>query len=170
MKLLPVNSLRQLPACLGLLLTVSLAGCSNPMAVSKDVNSRYYSIPSGSKLILHQDLKVPDGKAHINIQNGRTAAGLDNWTVGCELEVRKLGPGVVTADTFTITRAEVSREWINRPSTMRFYRILYLKSDTQPNVMNMECQYWSYPLHGDVIPIAEIREALGGIASLEFVQ
>ena len=173
MKLSPVNNRRLLPACPGLLLTiltVLFAGCSNPMAVSKDVNSRYYSIPSGSRLILHQDLKVPDGKAHINIQHGRTAAGLDNWTVGCELEVRKLGPGVVTADTFIIRRAEVSREWINRPSTMRFYRTLYLQSDTQPNVMNMECQYWSYPLHGDVIPIAEIREALGGIASLEFVQ
>lgn len=170
MRLSTVNYLHRLPACPGLLLAVMLAGCSNPMAVSKDVNSRYFSIPSGSRLILHQDLKVPAGKAHINIQNGRTAAGLDNWTVGCELEVRKLGPGVVTADTFIIRRAEISREWVNRPSTMRFYRTLYLKSDTQPNVMNMECQYWSYPLHGDVIPIAEIREALGGIASLEFAQ
>ena len=170
MKLLASNNLRRLPACLGLLLAVSLAGCSNPMAVSKDVNSRYYSIPSGSKLILHQDLKVPSGKAHINIQHGKVAAGLDNWTVGCDLEVRKLGPGVVTADTFTITRAEVSQEWINRPSTMRFYRTLYLKSDNQPNVMNMECQYWSYPLEGDVIPVSEMREALGSVASLEFVQ
>ena len=170
MKLSAVNNLHRLPACLGLLLAVSLVGCSNPMAVSKDVNSRYYSIPSGSRLILHQDLNVPAGKAHINIQNGRTAAGLDNWTVGCDLEVRKLGPGVVTADTFTITRAEVSREWINRPSTMRFYRTLYLKSDTQPNVMNMECQYWAYPLHGDVIPVSEMREALGSVASLEFAQ
>jgi len=170
MKHIAVNDLRLFTACFGLLLAVSLAGCSNPMAVSKDVNSRYYSIPSGSKLILHQDLNVPAGKAHINIQNGRTAAGLDNWTVGCELEVRKLGPGVVTADTFTITRAEVSREWINRPSTMRFYRTLYLKSDNQPNVMNMECQYWSYPLEGDVIPVSEMREALGSVASLEFVQ
>jgi hypothetical protein len=169
MKLLAVNNLRIFTACLGLLLTVSLAGCSNPMAVSKDVNSRYYSIPSGSSLILHQDLKVPAGKAHINIQHGKVLPGLDNWSVGCELEVRKLGPGVVTADTFVITRAEVSREWVNRPSTMRFYRTLYLKSDTQPNVMNMVCQYWAYPLHGDVIPVSEMREALGSVASLEFV-
>ncbi|MGB5180112.1 MAG: hypothetical protein WBP44_15455 [Gammaproteobacteria bacterium] len=169
MKLHVFNKLH-LPAFgAGIVLTGALAAC-NPMAVSKDVNSRYYSIPSGSKLILHQDLKVPAGKAHINIQHGRTAAGLDNWTVGCELEVRKLGPGVVTADTFIITRAEVSREWVNRPSTMRFYRTLYLESDTQPNVMNMECQYWSYPLHGDTIPVSEMREALGGVATLEFAQ
>ena len=170
MKLSRIYKRWLLPACPGLVLTASLAACSNPMAVTKDVNSRYYSIPSGSKLILHQDLNVPAGKAHINIQHGKAAAGLDNWTVGCELEVRKLGPGVVTADTFIIRRAEISREWVNRPSTIRFYRTLYLKSDTQPNVMQMECQYWSYPMYGDVIPIAEIREALGSVATLEFAQ
>ena len=88
MKPLAVNNLRILTACLGLLLTVALAGCSNPRAVSKDVNSRYYSIPSGSSLILHQDLKVPAGKAHINIQHGKVLPGLDNWTVG----LRTRGP------------------------------------------------------------------------------
>jgi hypothetical protein len=169
MKFPAICSLRQALAGPGILLAATLAAC-NPMAVSKDVNSNYYSIPSGSKLVLHQDLKIPSGKAHVNIQHGKAAAGLDNWTVGCQLEVRKLGPGVVTADTFTITRATVSREWVNRPSTMRFYRTLYLKSDTQPNVMQMECQYWSYPLQGDDIPMAEIREALGPVASLEFAQ
>jgi len=153
-------------AAANVVLIVALVGCAS----THDVDSRYFSIPSGSKLILHQDLNVPSGKAHINIQHGRTAAGLDNWTVGCELEVRKLGPGVVTADAFIIRRAEVSREWINRPSTMRFYRTMYLKSDTQPNVMNMECQYWAYPLHGDEIPVADMREALGDIASFEFAQ
>ena len=152
-----------------MLLAATLTGC-NPMAVTKDVNSNYYSIPSGSRLVLHQDLKVPSGKAHINIQHGKVAAGLDNWDVGCQLEVRKLGPGAVAAGTFTITRATISQEWVNYPNTMRFYRTLYLQSDTQPNVMQMECQYWSYPLHGDAIPMAAIHEALGPVASLEFAQ
>jgi hypothetical protein len=169
MKLYAIGSLRLAQAGPGILLAMSLAAC-NPMAVSKDVNSRYYSIPSGSKLILHQDLNVPAGKAHVDIQHGSIAAGLDNWTVGCQLEVRKLGPGVVMADTLTITRAEVSREWVTRPNIMRFYRTLYLKSDTQPDVMNMVCQYWSYPLQGDVIPVSEMREALGSVATFEFAQ
>ncbi|MEN8206333.1 MAG: hypothetical protein ABFS24_09995, partial [Pseudomonadota bacterium] len=147
-----------------IVLAVALAGCAS----THDINSRYYSIPSGSKLILHQDLNVPSGKAHISIQHGEVVHGLDNWTVGCELEVRKLGPGVVTAETLTIRRAEVSQEWINRPHTMRFYRTLYLQSDAQPDVMNMVCQYWSYPLHGDDIPVADMREALGNVASFEF--
>ncbi|MGB5715788.1 MAG: hypothetical protein WBN81_01710 [Gammaproteobacteria bacterium] len=169
MKLHAFNKSGLLTLSVGIVLTVALAAC-NPMAASRDINSPYYSIQANSKLILHQDLNVPAGKAHIDIQHGKVAAGLDNWTVGCQLEVRKLGPGVVTADTFIIRRAEVSQEWINRPSTMRFYRTLYLKSDTQPNVMQMVCQYWSYPLEGHSIPVAEMREALGSVATLEFAQ
>ena len=169
MKINTINRLRLAAASVTIVLTVSLAAC-NPMAASRNIDSPYYTIQANSKLILHQDLNVPPGKAHVNIQHGQGAAGLNNWDVGCQLEVRKLGPGVVTADTFIIRRAEVSQEWINRPSTMRFYRTLYLKSDTQPNVMQMVCQYWSYPLQGHSIPVAEMREALGSVATLEFAQ
>jgi hypothetical protein len=154
-------------ASLVLVLTSMLAACAQQM---HNVDSNYYSIPSGSKLILHQNLNIPAGKAHVNIQGGGSKAGLNNFNVGCEIEVRKLGPSVVTADTFIITRAESSQEWVNRPSTMRFYRTMYLKSDTQPNVMNMVCQYWDYPLHGKEISVAEMREALGSVVSFEFAQ
>ncbi len=149
---------------------VLVASACNPMARTQDVNSRYYSIPAGSRLVLHQDLNYPEGKAHVDIQHGRVVPALDNWAVGCELELRKLGPGVVTADTFTVRRAEVSREWVNRPSTMRFYRTIYLDSAKQSNVIKMVCQTWDYPLHGDDIPMSEIHEALGGVATLEFAQ
>ena len=158
---------RWVSASLILVLTAVLVACAQQM---NNVNSNYYSIPSGSKLVLRQDLNIPAGKAHVNIQGGGSAAGLNNFNVGCEIEVRKLGPGVVKADTFTITRAESSQEWINRPSTMRFYRTMYLKSDTQPGVMKMVCQYWDYPLHGKDISVAEMREALGNVASFEFAQ
>jgi hypothetical protein len=154
-------------ASLVLVLTSMLAACAQQM---HNVDSNYYSIPSGSKLILHQNLNIPAGKAHVNIQGGGSKAGLNNFNVGCEIEVRKLGPSVVTADTFIITRAESSQEWVNRPSTMRFYRTMYLKSDTQPNVMSMVCQYWDYPLHGKEISVAEMREALGSVVSFEFAQ
>ena len=146
-----------------------LSACS-PMAASKDVNSPYYSIPSGSTLILHQDVNYPEGRAHINIQHGRIVPGLDNWTVGCQIDLRELGPGVVRADTFTVRRAEVNQEWVNRPNVMRWFRTLYLESADQPNVIKMVCQTWDYPLHGDDIPMSAIREALGSVATLEFAQ
>jgi hypothetical protein len=167
MKVSRITRSRWVSASFIILLTAALAACAQQM---HNVDSRYFSIPSGSKLILHKDLNIPAGKAHVDIQGGGSKAGLNNFNVGCEIEVRKLGPGVVKADTFTITRAESSREWINQPSTMRFYRTMYLKSDSQPNVMNMVCQYWDYPLHGDDISVDEMREALGDVASFEFAQ
>ena len=150
-----------------IILATILSACAQQM---HNVNSPYYDIPSGSKLILHQDLNVPAGKAHVDIQHGMVSNGLDNWDVGCQLEVRELGPGMVSADTFIVRRAEVSQNWINRPSTMRFYRTLYLQSDNQPNVMQLVCQFWSYPLEGHGISGTEIREVLGSVATLEFAQ
>jgi hypothetical protein len=166
MKIHAIDRLNPMRLAAVIVLTIALSGC----AQMHDVDSPYYDIPSDSKLILHQDLNVPAGKAHVDIQHGMVIAGLDNWDVGCQLEVRDLGPGMVSADTFTISRAEVSQEWVNRPSTMRFYRTLYLQSDNQPNVMQMVCQFWSYPLQGHGISGAEIREALGSVATLEFAQ
>jgi hypothetical protein len=149
-----------------LILAITLSAC----AQMHNINSPFYEIPSGSKLILNQELNVPAGKAHINLQNGQVVAGLDNWNVGCQLEVRDLGPGVVSADTFTIRRAEFSQNWINRPNTMRYYRTLYLQSDNQPNVMQMVCQFWSYPLEAHGISVSEMRTALGSVATLDFAQ
>jgi hypothetical protein len=148
----------------------ALTGCGNPMAVKNDIDSQFFYIRPGSKLILHQDVKIGAGRAHASFQHGKVVAGLDNYTVGCELDVRNLGPGTVSAGTFTISRAESSQEWISQPNIMRFYRVIYLQSDTQPDVLRLTCQDWDGPLMGTDITIPEIRDALGGYFSFEFAQ
>jgi hypothetical protein len=155
---------------LAVLVTASISGCPNPMAVKEDVNSQFFYIRPGSSLILHQDVNIPNERAHVSFQHGQLVAGLDNYAVGCELAVRKLGPGVVSAGTFTVSRAESSQEWISRPSIMQFYRVIYLKSDTQPDVLTLTCQDWDGPLQGKDISVPEMREALGGYFSFEFAQ
>ena len=152
------------------LVMMSLTGCGNPMAVKNDVDSPFFYIRPGSKLILHQDVNIAAGLAHASFQHGKVVPGLDNYAVGCVLDIRDLGPGMVSADSFTITRAESSQEWISRPNIMKFYRVIYLKSETQPGVLRLTCQDWDDPLLGKDISVPEIREALGGIASFEFVQ
>ena len=148
----------------------SLAGCAYNQEVKRDIDSPFYKILPGSKLVLHQDLNIAAERSHVSIQHGETSPGLDNYAVGCQLEVRKLGPGVVSADTFTVSRAESSQEWISRPNIMKFYRIIYLKSDKQPDVMNLTCQDWDGPMMGKAISVAEMREALGSIITFEFAQ
>lgn len=155
---------------LAVFIVASLAGCPNPMAVKDDVDSQFFDIRPGSKLTLHQDVSISSGQAHASFQHGKVVSGLDNYAVGCELDVRKLGPGSVSADTFTIKRAESSQEWISQPNIMRFYRVMYLQSDSQPDVLHLTCQDWDGPLMGRDISVAEMREALGGIFSFEFAQ
>jgi hypothetical protein len=157
--------LRWFPA---LVIVVCISGCPNPMAVKDEVNSQFFEIRPGSQWILHQDLSIRSGQAHTNFQHGKVTNGLDNYSVGCTLEVRDLGPGSVSTGRFTIRRAESSTEWINHPNIMKFYRVMYLQSDTQPGVMQLTCQDWDGPLMGKDITVPEMREALGNIASFEF--
>jgi len=138
------------------------------LAQKYDINSQFYEIPAGSKLILNRPLDIPADRAHVDIQSGRSGAGANQYAVNCQLEVRTLGPGRVQPDTFDISRAENSKEWVSQPSIMRFYRILHLKSSTQPDVMNLMCQDWDGPLLGRKVSIPEMRAALGDVITLEF--
>ena len=158
------------PWITAVLVLAAITGCGNLMAVKNDVDSQFFYIRPGSKLILHQDVDIGSGSSHASFQHGKVVPGLDNYTVGCELDVRNLGPATVSAGTFTISRAESSQEWISQPNIMRFYRVIYLQSDTQPDVLRLTCQDWDGPLMGTDITVPEIRDALGGYFSFEFAQ
>jgi len=145
-----------------------LAGCEAMLASKYDINSQFYKIPAGSRLILNQPLDIPAGRAHVVIQQGRSGAGANQYAVNCQLEVRSLGPGKVQPDSFDITWAELSREWVSQPNIMRFYRVLHLKSATQPDVLKLMCQDWDGPMLGKNISIPEMRAALGDVITLEF--
>lgn len=154
--------------CIALLAVPLLAGCEAMLAQKYDIDSQFYKIPDGSKLILNQPLNIPAGMAHVVIQPGRSGAGANRYAVNCQLEVRQLGPVKVEPDTFDITRAENSQEWVSQPSIMRFYRILHLQSAAQPGVLQLMCQDWEGPLLGKNITIPEMRAALGNVITLEF--
>ena len=153
---------------LSLLAIPLLAGCEAMLAQKYDIDSQFYKIPAGSRLILNQSLNIPAGRAHVVIQPGRSGAGANASGVGCQIEVRQLGPAKVQPDTFEITRAENSREWISRPNIMRFYRILHLKSAAQPDVLNLMCQDVDGPMLGKNVSIPEMRAALGDVITMEF--
>ena len=145
-----------------------LASCEGLLASKYDINSEFYKIPPGSRLILNRPLDIPAGRAHVVIQSGRSGAGASQYAVNCEFEVRTLGPGKVQPDSFSITRAEMSREWVSRPNIMRFYRVLHLQSAAQPDVLKLMCQDWDGPLLGRNISVPEMRAALGDVITLEF--
>ncbi len=149
-------------------MAMMLVGCEVLQAQKNDINSEFYKVPAGSKLILNRPLDIPAGRAHVVIQSGRSGAGANQYAVNCQLEVRTLGPGRVQPDTFDISWAENTREWVSQPNIMRFYRVLHLKSATQPDVLKLMCQDWDGPMLGRNVSIPEMRAALGDVITLEF--
>ncbi len=82
-----------------------LMGCQSLLAGKYDVNSRYYSIHANSRLVLHQAVDIPAGRAHVVFQHGRIVAGANQYAVNCEYEVRNLGPAQINPDSFIIYRS-----------------------------------------------------------------
>jgi hypothetical protein len=145
-----------------------LFGCQTTGSTNE--GSVWFKVKSGSKLVLNKPLEVPAGKAHIFLQKGQVSTGVDNYTVSCSFEVRNLGPKNVHPDTFLITDASDSQEWVSRPDIMRFYKVLRLKSEQQPDVLKMVCQDWDGPLMGKSITVDEIKQAVGEYISFEFAE
>lgn len=147
-------------------LLLSLAGCST--TGSSDPSSLNFRMPEGSKLVLNRDVSISASYSHANFQNGEQTPGVDEYTINCSLEQRDLGPGTIVPDSFLITNFSSSREWINQPHTMRFYKMIRLRSERQPGIMRMECGYWDGPMIGRPVTLTDIQQALGDIFTFEF--
>jgi len=147
------------------LLAAGLCGCQSAM---HDVNSSGYRIPSGSHLTLNREVPIPNGQRHAKFQHGNVVSGVNEYQVNCQLRLYDLGAEAVQPDDFAITRSGTGREWQSQPYVMRFYRVLHLKSDKQPNVIKLLCQIWDDPLAGRNISVPQMREALGDYVSFQF--
>jgi hypothetical protein len=143
-----------------------LAGCQT--TATTDVNSVWFKIRPGSTLALNQPLEIPAGVAHIDLQNGQLTGGVDEYTVNCSFVVENLGPRTITPDTFLITDASDSSEWVSQPAIMRFYKDLQLKSERQPEVLKLVCQDWDGPMQGRPVSVGEIQKAVGAYFTFRF--
>lgn len=143
-----------------------LAGCQT--SATTDVNSIWFKIRPGSQLVLNRPVEIPAGEAHVDFQNGQLTGGVDEYTVNCRLVVENLGPHTVRPDTFLITDASDSREWISQPSIMRFYKVLRLQSAQQPKVLKLVCQDWDGPMLGRPVSVGEIEKAVGDYFTFRF--
>jgi len=149
-----------------MLFALVLAGCQT--TATTDVNSLWFKIRPGSTLVLNQPVEIPAGVAHIDLQNGQLSGGVDEYTVNCTFEIENLGPHTVTPDTFLITDASDAQEWISQPDILRFYKVLRLKSDRQPDVLKLVCQDWAGPLLGRPVSVGEIEKAVGAYFTFHF--
>jgi hypothetical protein len=166
-----------LPLCL------LLAACQTTGPL--DENSPFHVLPSGSRLVLKQELTIPANSAHVTLQGGRVVSDNDvnQYHPNCRLEVHDVRdtPQTVTADEFVVRRARQDAQVAaraglmpaglnNSSNSVSFYifrTILDLRSERQPQVRWLTCQQWDHPARGRHVTISEIRAALGVIMTAQ---
>ncbi|WP_428606649.1 hypothetical protein [Sedimenticola sp.] len=171
-------------------LLLSITACVEQSV--RDPSSRFYRIPVGSHIVLHQALAIKAGHVRQFVQRGAATdfSDLDQYWPSCSFEVRELRqtPQQIQPDNFEVVRVQQGETQIvgqprlqvaglklialslretGQPLVSRYYDI-WLKSDTQPNVMRMRCFGAMADLSESELPLfMEIQEALGAIASVE---
>lgn len=169
-------------ALLPLCLLLSACQSTGPL----DENSPFHVLPSGSRLVLKQELTIPAHSAGIRLQGGRVVSDKDInlYHPHCRLEVHDVRETTqtVTADEFVVRRARqeshtvalpglkkagLRRSGTSSPSYFVFRTILDLRSERQPQVRWLTCQQWADPAFGQHVTIREMRATLGGIITLQ---
>ncbi len=163
-----------------------LSGCGT--GAVHDPASRYYRIPVGTQIKLHQPLSVPGGRTRLFLQRGVVlGGGLDQYHPSCNFELYTLSEQVrvIEPDVFMVVRVQRGFEevvslggiklatvgyypfdWFDAPMVSRFYHF-YLGSDRQPDVLRLTCHgaFDEMP-RADLPTLAEIHEALGAVATI----
>lgn len=147
-------------------------------------HSPYYAIPTGSSLVLQQEVVIPANKAAIYIQYGevKTYKEIDKYYPHCKFEVRTIREQnqTVKADTFIVTRTATDETIVRRQNSpfryvdidgggisfIEMFRIMYLHSDQQPDVLRLSCGHRAVSPHYEHLTVSEVRKALGGLMTL----
>ncbi len=147
----------------GVALAFLLAACQTA-AYRGDENSPYFTVPVGTRLVLHRELVIPADRVDVYLQGGRVLgyAEVNPHHPFCTFDVTKAtqdirytrnAPGVVFASDGT-------------PSFEVYSTILALHSDRQPQVTVLTCTQWQYPPLQRHVTIAEMRKTLGDLFTL----
>ncbi len=164
----------------GVALAFLLAACQTA-AYRGDENSPYFTVPVGTRLVLHRELVIPADRVDVYLQGGRVLgyAEVNPHHPFCTFDVRRrLGtPQTVAPDEFAVTKATQDVFYSRHvpgtvlasdgsPSFEIYSTILALHSDRQPQVVNLTCAQWQYPPLQRHVTINEMRQALGALFTL----
>jgi hypothetical protein len=171
-----------------------LSGCQSTFIEYRQ--SSFAIPPVGSTLQLHQELTIPAGKAAVTIQDGAIQTSswrLDQYRPHCEFELNSVSETArhVAPQTFTIIRALRDFENVMRDQPVRLagrgqfsgvlgktdtgngspmennMLIMYLRAESDIDVLRMTCQVWIDPATDNDISIADVHGALGGLFTLK---
>ena len=131
-------------------------------------------IAAGSRLILTQDVAIPDGWARVAIQDGtpiRVRSDIERGRPYCELVTqtvsRQDNPQVVKADEFVASEVRYRRSTEVDDETRDYTTTIHLESQQQPSVQRLTCEKVGHRMFTGDLTIDEIRQVLGGLIELQ---
>ena len=173
-------------------LLIMLTACS--LNETSDENSYYYSVSVGSTIVLHQPVLISAEQVASYVQNGKLMSydEVDKYRPNCKFEIYTMSEQsrTVEPDSFEIIRVvdEIESSSISKPAQLALHgdalmlslldrgnvfnyaTMMYLKSDNQPDVYRMTCQHWEDIRDDRHLTIAQMRQAMGEVFTLEIKQ
>ena len=161
----------------------SLSACQSA-SVHTDV-ALSYDIQPGSSIKLNSSITIPAHTATTYIQGGKISSFklVDQYYPHCALTVRhvKDRQKKIEKDNFIIYRIQWFEASKINPdykfasladsnggiSHFEYQTIMYLRSELQPDVLSLTCQYWGDPSESDHLTIDEIHQTLGELLTLK---
>jgi len=169
-------------------LLLTLSACSSG---PYPVNSPYYLVPAGSKVVLNQELTIPPDAGRVYIQYGKVVSPVEknNYYAHCWFLSWKVldTTQLIKPDTFIVTNTQhledivkinTGRQYASNelafgmfvdsaPQALIYTTELSIHSDTQPNIRRFACGYWENPSDAQHLTVAQMQQALGSIAVIQ---
>ena len=155
----------------------------------KDGNVLFRKLPGGT-FVLHREVVIAPGLAHITFQDGAAAYGASEFHPRCELEVKFImdTPQTIPAGSYRIGAVRGLQRYVNRPPggirlanagdtlqladsgtdewLMHTYWMQLLR-DEQEDTPNLICGgAYGFPYYAHYPTLQEIRDSLGNLATL----
>ncbi|MDH5446883.1 MAG: hypothetical protein OEY52_15145 [Gammaproteobacteria bacterium] len=174
------------------ILLLFLASCSSG---SYPITSPHYNIPSGSKLVIKEDLVLLPNSGRVYIQYGRVVSTkeVDQYFPHCWLVSWKIynHPIKIKMGSFNIVGSqkyeislqnmEYSIEYASASNFLlagspggttisEYTTTLKIDSSEQQNIREFSCSHWADPIDDDHLTVAQINRTLGKLAELMIVK
>ncbi len=159
---------------------------------TRDASSVFYNIPAGSVLRLNQPLRIAPESVSLFMQHGSLIAEplIDRYQPYCKFELYAMSEAArrVAPDAFVIEKAVDETELTTQltrpaagllaglmlvsdaPSIYTYTTHLYLHSEIQPEVYRLSCMHWEDVQDDNYLTVAQMREAMGALFTLELAQ
>ena len=167
-----------------------LAGCGSLTTIEPDPQSRFYTPPVGTLVILNEELTVPGGWARVFLQHGKTVSygDVNRYAPSCDFALRTVDevPQSIKPGSFKVVDVQPRTEEIVEYRPVQYagrwllaagntgsggqYMIMQtlrmtLESAEQPGMYMLTCRgALDDPPNALRVSISEMREALGNKA------